>query len=158
MLDDLGAQGEVPANPELLDWLACEFMDSGWDVKHIVRLMVTSATYRQISIPMRQLAERDPDNRLLARQSRWRLEAELVRDNALAIAGLLDPTIGGPSAKPYQPDGYWENLNFPPRTYEAEHRTEPISSRSLHVVAADVSASEHGRLRCAQPRRVRCGS
>ena len=119
VLDDLGAQGEVPSNPELLDWLACEFMDSGWDVKHIVRLMVTSATYRQTSIPMRQLAERDPDNRLLARQSRWRLEAELVRDNALSLAGLLDPTIGGPSVKPYQPDGYWENLNFPTRTYEA---------------------------------------
>ena len=151
MLDDLGAQGEVPSNPELLDWLACEFMDSGWDVKHIVRLMVTSATYRQTSVPMRQLAERDPDNRLLARQSRWRLEAELVRDNALSLAGLLDPTIGGPSEKPYQPEGYWENLNSRRALTKRRTRTGPISSRSLHVVAADVSASEYGRLRCAQP-------
>ena len=119
VLDDLGAQGEVPPNQELLDWLACEFMDRGWDVKHIVRLIVTSATYRQTSIPKRELLERDPDNRLLARQGRWRLDAELVRDNALSLAGLLDPTVGGPSAKPYQPDTYWENLNFPTRTYEA---------------------------------------
>ncbi len=119
VLDDLGGQGEVPPNQPLLDWLACEFMDSGWDMKHMVRLIVTSATYRQTSVPTRELFERDPDNRLLARQGRWRLDAELVRDNALSLAGLLDPTIGGPSAKPYQPDGYWENLNFPTRTYEA---------------------------------------
>src|SRR5439155_16476194 len=119
VLDDLGAQGEAPPDQELLDWLACEFMECGWDVKRMVRLMVTSATYRQTSIPARALLERDPDNRLLARQGRWRLDAELVRDNALSLAGLLDPTVAGPSAKPYQPDGYWENLNFPTRTYEA---------------------------------------
>lgn len=123
VLDDLGAQGEVPPNQELLDWLACEFMDHGWDVKHVVRVIVTSATYRQSSIPTREQLERDPENRLLARQSRWRLDAELVRDNVLSLAGLLDPTIGGPSARPYQPDGYWENLNFPPRTYEASTGT-----------------------------------
>jgi hypothetical protein len=119
VLDDFGAQGEVPPNQPLLDWLACEFMDSGWDVKHMVRRIVTSSTYRQTSIPTRELLERDPDNRLLARQGRWRLDAEIVRDNALSLAGLLDPTVGGPSVKPYQPDGYWENLNFPTRTYEA---------------------------------------
>ncbi len=118
VLDDLGAQGEVPPNQPLLDWLACEFMDSGWDMKHMVRLLVTSATYRQTSIPTRELLELDLDNRLVARQGRWRFEAELVRDNALSLAGLLDSTIGGPSAKPYQPDGYWENLNFPTRKYE----------------------------------------
>jgi len=123
VLDDLGAQGEVPLNQPLLDWLACEFMDSGWDVKHMVRLIVTSATYRQTSVPTSEMVERDLDNRLLARQSRWRLEAELVRDNALSVAGLLDPTIGGPSAKPYQPAGYWENLNFPTRTYDASQGT-----------------------------------
>lgn len=119
VLDDLGAQGEAPPNQALLDWLACEFMDSGWDMKHMVRLIVTSATYRQSSVPTRKMIERDPDNRLLARQGRWRLEAELVRDNALSLAGLLDPTVGGPSVNPYQPDTYWENLNFPTRTYEA---------------------------------------
>ena len=119
VLDDLGAQGEPPVNPELLDWLACEFMDSGWDMKHMVRLIVSSRTYRQSSIAPEKLRELDPYNRELAAQSRWRLDAELVRDNALAISGLLVKKIGGPSAKPYQPEGYWENLNFPVRTYDA---------------------------------------
>ncbi len=119
-LDDLGSQGEWPTNPELLDHLACEFMDSGWDVKHLVRHIVTSKTYRQASTAPPDLIARDPDNRLLARQSRFRLDAELVRDNAMAISGLLEPTIGGPSVRPYQPDGYWEYLNFPERTYVAD--------------------------------------
>jgi hypothetical protein len=120
VLDDLGAQGELPPNLELLDWLACEFMDSGWDFKHMVRTIVTSQTYRQSSnVSAEQLAI-DPENRKHARQSTFRLDAELVRDNALAIAGLLSPKIGGPSVKPYQPEGYWENLNFPTRTYQAD--------------------------------------
>jgi hypothetical protein len=118
VLDDFGMQGEPPRNPELLDWLAAEFMDSGWDVKHMVRLMVTSRTYRQVSTASPELLARDPENRELARQSRWRVDAELVRDNALSVAGLLVPAIGGPSVKPYQPEGYWENLNFPVRQYE----------------------------------------
>ncbi len=120
VLDDFGMQGEPPRNPELLDWLAVEFMDSGWDLKHMVRLMVTSRTYRQASTASPALLARDPDNRELARQSRWRVDAELVRDNALSLAGLLAPTIGGPSVKPYQPEGYWENLNFPVRSYDAD--------------------------------------
>jgi hypothetical protein len=103
----------------LLDWLACEFRDSGWDMKHMVRLLVLSDTYRQTSKASREGLARDPDNRDLARQGRWRLDAELVRDNALSIAGLLELKVGGPSAKPYQPDGYWENLNFPQRVYDA---------------------------------------
>src|SRR5215471_8220384 len=119
-MDDFGMKGEPPVNLELLDWLACEFMDSGWDVKHMVRLIVTSQTYKQVSTASKELQTRDPYNRELARQSRWRLDAELVRDNALSIAGLLVLKIGGPSVKPYQPEGYWENLNFPPRTYEAD--------------------------------------
>lgn len=117
VLDDLGAQGEPPIHPELLDWLAVEFMDSGWNVKHMVRLLVTSATYRQSSNASPELLTKDPDNRELARQSAFRLDAELVRDNALAISGLLTRKIGGPSVKPYQPAGYWENLNFPVREY-----------------------------------------
>ncbi len=120
VLDDLGAQGEPPANPALLDWLACEFMDSGWDFKHMVRAIVTSRTYRQVSTTTPALNVADPGNRLCARQNTFRLDAELVRDNALAISGLLVRTIGGPSVKPYQPDGYWENLNFPQRTYPAD--------------------------------------
>jgi hypothetical protein len=127
VLDDLGAQGEPPLNPEMLDWLACEFMDSGWDMKHIVRTIVTSQTYRQVSAASPQLLAADPYNREHARQSSFRMDAELVRDYALAISGLLTPKIGGPSVKPYQPDGYWENLNFPVRQYvadagEAEYR------------------------------------
>ena len=117
VLDDLGAQGEPPANPELLDWLACEFMDSHWNIKHMVRTIVTSATYRQTSIATPELAAADPYNRELARQSAFRVDAECVRDAALSVSGLLVRTIGGPSVKPYQPDGYWENLNFPVRTY-----------------------------------------
>ena len=117
VLDDLGAQGEPPANPELLDWLACEFMDSQWNMKHMIRTIVTSATYRQTSVATPQLATADPYNRELARQSAFRVDAECVRDAALSVSGLLVRTIGGPSVKPYQPDGYWENLNFPVRTY-----------------------------------------
>lgn len=119
-VDDLGSQGEWPVNPELLDWLACEFVDSGWDVKQLVRTIVTSQTYRQVSTASKSLLARDPENRELARQSRFRIAAELVRDNALAVAGLLVERVGGPSVKPYQPDGYWENLNFPPRQYVAD--------------------------------------
>ena len=119
VLDDFGAQGEPPRHPELLDWLAAEFRDSDWDVKHLVRLMVTSRTYRQSSNASRELLARDPENRDLARQGRWRIEAEMVRDSALQVSGLLVPRIGGPSVRPYQPDGYWENLNFPQRGYDA---------------------------------------
>jgi hypothetical protein len=116
-LDELGNRGEWPRHLDLLDWLAVEFADSGWDVKHMVRLMVTSATYRQTSKPTEKLKEADPYNRLHARQSRLRLEAEFVRDNALAISGLLVPKVGGMSAKPYQPGDYYKELNFPRRTY-----------------------------------------
>jgi hypothetical protein len=120
VLDDLGAQGEPPLHPELLDWLACEFMDSQWDMQHMVRTIVTSATYRQMAVASAERIAADPANRELARQSAWRVDAELVRDAALATSGLLVRTIGGPSVKPYQPDGYWENLNFPPRTYASD--------------------------------------
>jgi hypothetical protein len=118
VLDDLGAQGETPSNPELLDWLACEFVDSGWDMKQMIRTIVGSETYRQTSSATPELLAADPYNRLLARQSAFRVEAELVRDHALAVSGLLVPKIGGPSVKPYQPEGYWENLNFPTRNYD----------------------------------------
>ena len=119
-LDDVGAQGEAPANGPLLDFLATEFVQSGWDIKHMVRLIVTSRAYQQSSFASPDMLTRDPENRLLARQSRFRLPAELVRDNALAITGLLSTEIGGPSVKPYQPEGYWENLNFPVRKYQAD--------------------------------------
>jgi hypothetical protein len=118
-LEDFGAQGEWPTHPELLDWLAVEFMESGWDVKRMVKLMVMSGTYRQSALAAgpRRTANHDAQNRLLTRQSRWRLDAELVRDNALAVSGLLVSQVGGDSVKPYQPPGYWAYLNFPTREW-----------------------------------------
>jgi hypothetical protein len=108
--ENFGIQGEPPSHPELLDWLAGELLRSGWDLKALHRLIVTSATYRQRSSASPSLVARDPENRLLARGPRFRLPAEVVRDNALAIAGLLVRRIGGPSVKPYQPAGLWEEL------------------------------------------------
>lgn len=131
-LDDLGAQGEWPTHPELLDWLALEFMDSGWDIKHLMKLLVMSGTYRQSSEPNRKALERDPYNRLLARQSRLRLPAEMVRDNALATSGLLVDKIGGPSVKPYQPPGYWDQLNFPKRTWDND-KGDALYRRGLYT-------------------------
>lgn len=118
-VEDLGLQGEWPTHPELLDWLASEFRDSGWDLKHMVRLMVSSATYRQDSVPSARAREVDPQNKLLSHQSPRRLEAEFVRDNALSIAGLINLDLGGPSVFPYQPGGYYANLQFPDRDYHA---------------------------------------
>jgi hypothetical protein len=131
-LDDLGAQGEWPVHPELLDWLAIEFMDgspstalgASWDVKKTLKLIVMSNAYRQTSKQSKELRERDPFNRLIGCQSRWRLDAEAVRDNALAISGLLVRRIGGDSVKPYQPKGYWSFLNFPTREWENDKGDE----------------------------------
>ncbi len=108
--EDFGLQGERPTHPELLDWLAVEFMASGWDVKHLLQLMATSATYRQSSTVSSTLLARDPDNRLLARGSRFRLPAWMLRDGALRSSGLLNPAVGGPPVKPYQPEGVWEEI------------------------------------------------
>ena len=110
--EDFGVRGERPSHPELLDWLAREFVASGWDVKAFQRLIVTSATYRQSSKAAPELLHRDPENRLLARGPRVRLTAEMIRDQALFASGLLASTIGGPSVKPYQPDGLWREVAF----------------------------------------------
>ena len=120
-LEDFGTQGQYPTHPELLDWLAVDFMESGWDVKRLVKLMVMSKTYRQSSLVSKELHEKDPQNELFARQDRFRLDAEMVRDNALALSGLLTKKIGGPSVKPYQPAGYWQYLNFPTREWMNDH-------------------------------------
>lgn len=119
-LEDVGSQGEWPTHPELLDWLAVDFRESGWDVKRLVKMMVTSGAYRQNSVQSKEARASDPFNRLLSAQNRMRLDAEFIRDNSLAISGLLSPRIGGESDKPYQPDGYWEFLNFPRRSWEAD--------------------------------------
>lgn len=119
VLDDLGAQGEWPTHPELLDWLAVEFRESGWNLKHMVKLMVMSNVYRQSAVTRTELKEIDPNNRLLAAQNPRRLDAEFIRDQALFVSGLLNTDIGGPSVFPYQPAGYYSLLQFPDRTYVA---------------------------------------
>ena len=150
-LNDLGTQGEPPFNPALLDWLACEFMDSGWDIKHMVRTIVNSATYKQVSSATPELVAADPYNRECGRQSAFRLDAELVRDTALAVSGLMVRTIGGPSVKPYQPDGYWENLNFPRRDYVPD-KGEAQYRRGLYVWwQRTFSASQPAGLRRTEP-------
>lgn len=119
--EDFGSQGAEPTHQQLLDWLSTQFVSSGWDVKRLVKLIVMSNAYRQTSAASDDLQQIDPDNRWLARQGRFRLDAEFVRDNALAISGLLSSKIGGPSVKPYQPAGYWAYLNFPVRDWIADH-------------------------------------
>ena len=108
--EDFGSQGEAPSHPELLDWLATEFVRTGWDVKALQKTIVMSATYRQASRTSRELRAKDPDNRLLARGPNVRLSADIVRDQALAIAGLLVNKVGGASVKPYQPEGLWNEI------------------------------------------------
>jgi hypothetical protein len=129
---DLGTQGGRPTHPELLDALAVEFVDSGWDMKALIRRLVLTRAYQRSSRLTPELAERDPYNRLLARQGRFRLDAEFVRDGALASSGLLAPTLGGPSVKPYQPEGYWAQLNFPLRRWRAD-AGEGLHRRSLYT-------------------------
>ncbi len=128
--EDFGSQGEPPSHPELLDWLATEAIRMGWDVKAMQRLIVTSATYRQSSRATPELLDRDPENRLLAHGPRFRLPAEFVRDNALAISGLLDDKIGGPSVYPYQPKGLWEEMAFG-EGYSGQSYT-PSTGRDLY--------------------------
>ena len=131
--EDFGAQGEAPSHPELLDWLATEFVRSGWDVKAMQRLIVTSAAYRQSSLASPALRERDPENRLIARGPRVRLAAEMIRDQALLVSGLLSTKMGGPSVKPYQPDGLWEQLSaFPGRKLFERSKGEDLWRRSVY--------------------------
>jgi hypothetical protein len=105
---DFGVTGDLPSHPELLDWLAVDFRESGWDVKRLIRMMVTSAAYRQSARTDERKLEVDPENRLLARGPRFRMDAEMIRDYGLQTSGLLSATIGGPSVRPYQPEGVWE--------------------------------------------------
>jgi hypothetical protein len=138
-VEDFGSQGEPPSHPDLLDWLAVEFLEKGWDVKSFVRMLVTSATYRQSSAATPELVARDPENRLLARGPRYRLTAEFVRDQALAVSGLLDGRIGGVSVFPYQPPGLWEELmarsdgdQFTAQKYTPSHGAD-LYRRSMYT-------------------------
>jgi len=129
--EDFGSQGELPSHPELLDWLATEFVRTGWDVKALQKTIVMSATYRQASRLSPELQAKDPDNRLLARGPNVRLSADIVRDQALAIAGLLTEKIGGPSVKPYQPEGLWNEVGGG-SAYVQDHG-ENLYRRSLYT-------------------------
>ncbi|MFM7920170.1 MAG: DUF1553 domain-containing protein, partial [Planctomycetaceae bacterium] len=117
-LDDLGAQGEWPSHPQLLDFLATEFQAGGWNLKQLIRSIVLTRAYQRSSRAAAGVRELDPGNRWLARQGRFRLDAEFVRDNALEISGLLVKSVGGRSVRPYQPAGYWAYLNFPTREWQ----------------------------------------
>jgi hypothetical protein len=134
--EDFGSQGDPPSNQALLDWLATEFVATKWDVKKMQRLIVTSATYRQDSAVTPDLLERDPENRLLARGPRFRLPAEMIRDNALFVSGLINDKIGGPSVFPYQPKGLWEEMafggKFSAQTYVQSHGSD-LYRRSMYI-------------------------
>jgi hypothetical protein len=121
--DDFGSQGEPPSHAQLLDWLAVDFRESGWDMKRFYRQVLNSATYRQMALATPEKIAKDPENRLLSRGPRFRMDAEMVRDYALAVTGLLAPQVGGPSVRPYQPDGIWESvamLGSDTRFYKAD--------------------------------------
>ena len=130
--EDFGSQGELPSHPELLDWLAVEFIDSGWDVKALYRLIATSHAFRQSSRSTAALNERDPENRLLARGPRYRMDGFAIRDLALHAAGLLNPELGGPPVKPYQPDGLWTAVSHDPNTRYDTSQGADLYRKSLY--------------------------
>jgi hypothetical protein len=151
--EDFGVQGEYPSHPELLDWLAIEFRDSGWDVKHLVRLIVSSTAYQQTSRVSRELLQRDPENRLLSRGARFRMPSWMLRDQALAVSGLLIHQQGGPPVRPYQPDGIWEEATFGKKKY-VQDKGASLYRRSLYtfwrrIVGPTVFFDTGSRLVCA---------
>ena len=141
-LDDFGAQGTPPTHPELLDWLAADLMDHGWDIKRTMKLLVTSGAYRQSSIADAKTLAADPLNKWLARQGRWRLDAEMVRDNALAVSGPAGGLLEAPQ--------------LPQAQMGARQRRQPVSARAVHILVSHIFAPEHAGLRRADPRGLRC--
>ncbi len=139
--DDFGNQGSLPSHPQLLDWLAVDFMESGWDIKGMHKKIVMSATYQQSSKVRPEILEIDAANKLLAIGPSKRMTAEMVRDNALAISGLLSPRIGGPSVYPYQPEGLWDEISNKPWRYEYKQQPgEGLYRRSLYTIWKRTSA------------------
>ncbi|MES2924994.1 MAG: DUF1553 domain-containing protein [Verrucomicrobiota bacterium] len=155
---DFGVMGARPSHPKLLDWLAAEFVESKWDYRHMLKLIVTSAAYRQSGVVSREKLEMDPSNRLLARGPRYRLDAEQIRDLALSSARLLSPKVGGPSVKPYQPEGIWEAVAMPQsntRTYRQD-KGEGLYRRSLYTIWKRTAAPPSMEIFNAPTREVFC--
>ena len=148
--EDFGTQGAPPTHPELLDWLATEFIAKGWSQKALIRTIVLSATYRQTSAVTPELAERDPYNRLFARGPRVRMEAEMVRDTALAVSGLLSREDVRPERVSPQPDGIW-NMPYNSRQVDDEHGRGSLSAQRVYVLAPHVAVSEPHHLRRDEP-------
>ena len=130
--DDFGMQGALPSHPELLDWLAVEFRESGWDVKKMIRLIVTSKAYRQSSVVTAEMLAKDPENALLAHGPRYRLDSRVLRDQALALSGLLVEQRGGAAVMPYQPPGIWEEMSFGKNRY-FQGKGDELHRRSLYT-------------------------
>ena len=138
--EDFGSQGELPSHPQLLDRLATDLIDDAWDVKALMKRIVMSATYRQSSVVTRELLERDPDNRLLARGPRFRLDGEVIRDQALAASGLLVEKLGGPSVKPPQPTGLWFAVGYSGSNtvrFEADEEPDKVHRRTLYTFISE---------------------
>lgn len=131
--EDFGSQGDWPSHPQLLDWLAVDFQTHGWDIKRTIKQMVMSSTYRQSSRIRNELRETDPNNRLLARAPRFRLQAEFVRDNALSVSGLLVKKVGGPSVKPYQPPGLWNEVSLDGNLRFKQDHGQALYRRSMYI-------------------------
>ncbi len=131
--EDFGIKGDLPTHPELLDWLACEYMDNGWSLKQLLKTIVLSSTYQQSSNVPSELIERDPQNALLARSPALRMDAEMIRDNALAISGLLSLKQFGPAIRPYQPEGIWKKVGGTAYAYEVSP-VEDRYRRGIYVV------------------------
>jgi hypothetical protein len=132
-VEDFGAQGAWPTHPELLDWLATDFVAHGWDTKRAIKQMLMSATYRQSARLTPELAEKDPQNVLLSRGPRFRLQGEFVRDQALAVSGLLVETVGGPSVKPYEPPGLWAEVSLGGNVQYVQDHGEKLYRRSMYT-------------------------
>ena len=155
--EDFGIMGQRPSHPELLDWLAVEFRESGWNIKHMYKLMVMSAAYRQSAKSTPEQLQKDPRNLLLSHGPRFRMDAEMLRDIALQSGGLLVNKIGGPSVKPYQPANVWEQVSYPTsdtRALRAGSRRQRSTGAACTPTGSAWLAAEHGCVRCAH---ARCG-
>ncbi|MBV9470163.1 MAG: DUF1553 domain-containing protein [Abitibacteriaceae bacterium] len=156
--EDFGIMGDPPSHPELLDWLAVEFRESGWDVKHMFKLIVTSAAYRQAAVTTPLKREKDPFNRLLSRGPRFRMDGEMIRDYALAASNTLSPKMGGPSVKPYNPDGLWSVVGVPggdTKTFVQDHG-ESLYRRSVYTFWKRMSPPANLEIFNAPSREVSC--